>query len=55
MGLVFVWSGCLRHIAGIRSDNISFRDVIQPQANWENCDSEIFKQDKNEDNTKCTI
>ena len=39
-------------IAGIRSDNILFRDVIQPQANRENYNTEIFE---NEDNTKCTI
>ena len=42
-------------IAGIRSDNILFRDVIQSQANTENYDTEIFEQAGNEDNTKCTI
>ena len=31
-----------KRIAGIRLDNILFRDVIQPQANWENYDTEIF-------------
>ena len=42
-------------IAGIRSDNILFLDVIQPQANRENYGTEIFKQAENEDNTKCVI
>ena len=37
------------------SDNILFRYIIQPQANRENYDSEIFKQAENEDNMKCTI
>ena len=44
-----------KHIAGIRSDNILFRDAIQPQTNRENYDTEIFEQAENEDNTKCTI
>ena len=44
-----------KRIAGIRSDNILFRDVIQPQANRENWDKEIFEQAGNEDNTKCII
>ena len=42
-------------IAGIRWDNILFRDVIQPQANRENYGTEIFEQVENGDNTKCTI
>ena len=41
--------------AGIRLDNILFQDVIQPQTNRENYDSEIFKQAENENNIKCTI
>ena len=44
-----------KHIAGISLDNILFQDVIQPQANRENYDTEIFKQAKNEGNMKCTI
>ena len=44
-----------KYIAGIRSENISFQEVIQPQANRENYDTEIFEQAENEDNTKCTI
>ena len=44
-----------KRIAGIRSDNILFQDVIQPQVDGENYDTEIFKQYENEDNTKCTI
>ena len=44
-----------KRIAGIKSDNILFRDVIQPQTNRENSDTEILQQAENEDNTKCTI
>ena len=32
-----------KRIAGIRSDNILFRDVIQLQVNRENYDKEIFE------------
>ena len=38
-----------------RIAGILFRDVIQPQANWENYDTEIFEQAENEDKTKYTI
>ena len=34
---------------------IFFRDVIQPQANRENYDTDIFEHAENEDNTKCPI
>ena len=37
----------IKRIAGISSDNISFRDIIQPQANWENYDTEIFRTSRN--------
>ena len=44
-----------KRIVDSRSDNILLRDVIQPHANRENYDTEIFDQARNEDNTKCTI
>ena len=44
-----------KRIASIRSDNILFWDVVQPQANRQNYDTVIFEQAENEDNTKCTI
>ena len=36
-----------KRIAGFRSDNILFRDIIQPQENRENYDTVIFKQAEN--------
>ena len=47
--------GNAKWIDSLRSDNMLFRDVIQPQANRENYCTEIFEQVKNEDNTKCLI
>ena len=44
-----------KRIAGIRSENILFLDHIQPQANRENYETEIFERTKNEDNTKFKI
>ena len=35
-------------IAGIRPDGILFQDVIQPQTNRENYDTEILEQAENE-------
>ena len=42
-------------VADFRSSIILFRDVIKPQVNRENCDTEFFEQAENENNTKCTI
>ena len=44
-----------KRIAGIRSDNILFRDVMQPQANREIYDTEFSEQAEKEDYTKCII
>ena len=44
-----------KRIAGIRSGNILFRVVIQPPANREYYDTEIFEQVENKDHTKSTI
>ena len=40
------WPDNAKRIAGIRSDNILFRDVILPQANRENYDTKIFQKPK---------
>ena len=44
-----------KRIVGIWSDNILFRDVIQPQTNREKYGIAIFKQAEKEDHAKCTI
>ena len=44
-----------KRIAGFTSNNILFREVIQPQANRENYDTDIFELIDNEEDTKCTI
>ena len=50
----FLHTPIARTTPSVLLDNISFRDVIQPQANRGNYDTEILKQAEN-DNTKYTI